>query len=668
MQRSTIEIDGQAYPLLTVNTAIVGSGAASLNCALQLNYRGETDLLIITEQIGGGTSNNTGSDKQTYYKLSLSGIGADSTVEMAESLYNGGSMHGDIALIEATLSAQSFYHLVSLGVPFPHDCYGSFVGYKTDHDPRQRATSAGPKTSMLMFEALYREVVRRELPVLNDCEVIGILTCADHDGTKRSCGLICLEKGRIDDETHGLLVINAGNIVYGTGGPAVIYQNSVYPEVHTGASGIALEAGIPAQNLTEWQYGLASTQFRWNVSGTYQQVIPRYISTDVDGNDEQEFLNPFFPTMEQLTTDIFLKGYQWPFDPRKVLDYGSSIIDILVYNETVVRGRRVFMDFRSNPSNAGNPNMRPFALDELGEEAARYLKSSAALLSTPIERLAKMNPLAIELYLEHGIDLRQHPLEVAVCAQHHNGGLQGNLWWESAVKHFFPVGEVNGSHGVYRPGGSALNSGQCGSLRAAQYISARYQTALLDTETFFQQTCAQLQKRVKQLAILCQQGGKAEALIQFRQQLQHRMTANGAHIRDTTAISQALREAQEQLQQWQQIGVPDASFLPYAMKNRDAIICQLVILSAMEEYLQQGGVSRGSYLVLDPQGELPCEGLNNSFRFLLGEDKLKELICESKMLPDGSISAKWLPRREIPQQQGWFENVWADYRADKIIR
>ena len=45
---------------------------------------------------------------------------------------------------------------------------------------------------------------------------------------------------------------------------------------------------------------------------------------------------------------VFLKGYQWPFDIRKALD-GSSLIDLLVYRETVLRGRRVFLDFRRNP-------------------------------------------------------------------------------------------------------------------------------------------------------------------------------------------------------------------------------------------------------------------------------------------------------------------------------
>jgi len=74
-------------------------------------------------------------------------------------------------------------------------------------------------------------------------------------------------------------------------------------------------------------------------------------------------------------------------------------------------------------------------------------------------------------------------LEIAVCAQHNNGGLAGNIWWESTnAKHLFAVGEVNGSHGVARPGGSALNAGSVGGFRAAEFIANRYAHWTLDTE------------------------------------------------------------------------------------------------------------------------------------------------------------------------------------------
>ena len=111
-----------------------------------------------------------------------------------------------------------------------------------------------------------------------------------------------------------------------------------------------MEIGAKARNLAESQFGLASIKYRWNVSGTYQQVIPTYISTDRNGRDEREFLADYFPSVGKLATAVFLKGYQWPFDSRKIVDYGSSLIDLLVYRETVDSGRRVFVDFRVNTS------------------------------------------------------------------------------------------------------------------------------------------------------------------------------------------------------------------------------------------------------------------------------------------------------------------------------
>lgn len=45
---------------------------------------------------------------------------------------------------------------------------------------------------------------------------------------------------------------------------------------------------------------------------------------------------------------LFLKGYQWPFDSKKVM-HGSSVIDLLVYRERVLKKRSVYLDYRKNP-------------------------------------------------------------------------------------------------------------------------------------------------------------------------------------------------------------------------------------------------------------------------------------------------------------------------------
>ncbi|MHA1292599.1 MAG: FAD-binding protein, partial [Promethearchaeota archaeon] len=152
------------------NSVIIGSGAAGLNCALHLINEGlkPSEIAIITEKLGGGTSFNTGSDKQTYYKMSLVGDQFDSPYEMAKDLWKGGAMHGDIALIEAANSVREFFHLIQLGVPFPHDKYGEFVGYKTDNDPKQRATSTGPLTSQIMCKCLLKSVQEYNIKIYNE--------------------------------------------------------------------------------------------------------------------------------------------------------------------------------------------------------------------------------------------------------------------------------------------------------------------------------------------------------------------------------------------------------------------------------------------------------------------------------------------------------------------
>jgi len=669
MEKYEIKLKDITLPLYSLNTIIIGSGAASLSAAVNLVEMGQSDIAIVTDQWGGGTSNNTGSDKQTYYKLSLAGEMADSPRDMAKDLFNGGCMHGDIALCEAQNSVQAFLNLVRLGVPFPHDRYGAFVGYKTDHDPRQRATSAGPLTSHLMFAALAREVRAKNIPLFDQHQIIGLLT-DENSNQKKVIGALALNKKRLQEDNFGLVVFNARNVILGTGGPAGIYKTSVYPESQLGSSGLAFEIGAIGNNLTEWQYGLASIKFRWNLSGTYQQVIPRYVSTDPAGGDEREFLNDYFPDMGTLATAIFLKGYQWPFDPRKVMNYGSSLIDILVYQETVINGRRVFLDFQRNPSGAGV--LEDFSFDLLGAEAYTYLEKSGALFGTPIERLSKMNQPAIDLYRTHGIDISREYLEIAVCAQHNNGGLKGNIWWESNIQHLFPVGEVNGTHGVYRPGGSALNSGQVGALRAALFISKRYNQPPADRDNFLDLVLPQLEQKYEKVKQAVNSNTNDESFhSNVRDEIQQRMSEAGAHIRSLEKIQQATTEAWALYGRLKtNISVTSVQELPMLFRNMDLCLTHAIYLEAMLEYLTKDGKSRGSYLVMEPSGDKPCAQLGDHWKFSLTETDalMNQKILEISLDKNGRVNKDWVEIRPIPDEDIWFENVWNEYLKDNIVK
>ena len=100
------------YGFKAFETLVVGSGAAGFNAAVALKKQGVESIAILTEDVNRGTSRNTGSDKQTYYKLTTCGSDGDSVRRMAETLFSGGAMDGDIALAEAAGSLRSFFHLV----------------------------------------------------------------------------------------------------------------------------------------------------------------------------------------------------------------------------------------------------------------------------------------------------------------------------------------------------------------------------------------------------------------------------------------------------------------------------------------------------------------------------------------------------------------------------
>jgi succinate dehydrogenase/fumarate reductase flavoprotein subunit len=655
METTTIEVNGRMVPLKKVHTLIVGSGASGLNAAVQLRANGVEDILIVSEGLDMGTSINTGSDKQTYYKLSMCGSDADAPAIMAETFFAGGSMHGDLALTEASLSARGFINLVNLGVPFPRDAYGQFVGYKTDHDPRQRATSIGPYTSREMCRALIRQVQRLGIPVDEHRNVVQLLTASDaNSGEKRTVGVIALDPEG-DFEAYG-----AENVVFAVGGPGGLYKTSVYPEVHTGAIGLAMMAGAACQGLPESQYGMASTKFRWNVSGTYMQVVPRFISTDADGeSNPREFMGEYFESVGEMNSQVFLKGYQWPFDSRKVIG-GSSIVDILVYIETVLRGRRVFLDFRENPDG--------FAFEDLSEEARDYLTKSEALLDTPIARLTKMNPGAIDLYLDHDIDIRVEPLEIAVCAQHNNGGLAGNHWWESiSIRHLFPVGEVNGSHGIYRPGGSALNSGQVGSFRAAEFIANRYAEWSLDEVTI----ARAVTDAVADLLEWCARAADAESSwLESRDEFQFRMTKAGAHIREPERLEEAVKEAWEQVAQLESVGCSyaDPSELVEALRNRQLCFAHAAYLESTLFALRSGVGSRGSAIVLSSEGQPVHDKLGEEWRIAPEDPGFHDKVQETRIADDGRVSCEWVDRRPMPEPDAWFETAWARFRSGEIYQ
>lgn len=358
-----------------------------------------------------------------------------------------------------------------------------------------------------------------------------------------------------------------------------------------------------------------------------------------------------------------------------VQSMASYIILFLLFGtileESCIKGRRVFLDFMQNPGG------RKVEFGELAEEAYRYLKKADACFGTPIERLLHMNRPAVELYLDKGVDLTREKLEIAVCVQHNNGGLAVDPWWETNVKGLFAAGEVSGTHGVYRPGGTALNAGQVGAMRAARYIAVRCRGEAMEAETFLEHFKEEIRAFI-QIGEGALEKGAASAdrsgwprgtdILEIAwERVTGRMSRTGSIIRDVRLIQEAREAIQKELAGLrQEIGIRDRGQLPVLYRFRETLICQCVYLSAMEDYGTAKRGSRGSALYTDENGSLPLLVKDERFRFSLDQGEGKEQIQEIAY-KEGQCTIHWRKRREIPVDDSFFENVWRGFRENGNI-
>jgi succinate dehydrogenase/fumarate reductase flavoprotein subunit len=325
------------------------------------------------------------------------------------------------------------------------------------------------------------------------------------------------------------------------------------------------------------------------------------------------------------------------------------------------------MDFLHNP--IGSSNMSPFRIEDLEPEALNYLKAAGAMQKLPIERLEHMNRPAIDIYKEHDIDLHSEPLEISVCAQHNNGGFAINRWWESSIKHTFVIGEMAGSHGVKRPGGSALNAGQVGAARAAEYIANVYGGEVSNAIVN--------ESQIKQVIEKIEGLNKSKSSLvpdEVISQIQHRMTTYGGHIRKKENAEKAITEAIALYKLIQKNGlkVKESKKLITAIQAEHLALSSVAYLKAILELLNAGSGSRGSHLVLNADGieihpDIKDPDTGRPLRFKPENKDLRNTIIRIQFNEKtGEFDCKNVPVRAAPKGRKAFEPAWTDYRQGKI--
>lgn len=658
----TIRLAGIDVPVYRAGCVVVGSGAAGLRAAVELNRRGD-DVAIMSQSAWGGTSACSGSDKQTLHTANTADQGDDYKA-MARAIRAGGAMDEDTAYVEAVGSGRMMASLQFLGLPLPQEPLGGTLRYQTDHDEVGRATSCGPRTSRLMVKVLAEEAIRLDIPFYNHTTAVKILTEGEQ-GSRRVVGVLAVRANdRTETNPLGVALFATEVIVLAAGGPGELYRDSVYPNGCFGSLGLALEAGVDLVNLTESQFGIGTRRegFPWNLSGTYVQAIPHIYSVDAEGTDHH-FLAEYYRTTQELASNVFRKGYQWPFHSTRMLDFGSSLVDLAIYRETAA-GRRVFMDFNRNPLPV--PGDLPFDLERLDDDVKSYLGNAAATQDLPIHRLRHMNPLAIELYRRYKVDIAAAPLEFAVNNQHMNGGIMVDTWGRSSLAGCYAVGEAAGTHGVTRPGGAALNAGQVFGTRVAEHIGAsgRAKKALSsDLRVVAGAAVFELLGMLK--------GDSPLAAKAIRTEVQARMSDKAGLICDGESVASALVEARRLNAEIRAKGIAyeRAAEAGRALQWRQMALASEAVLAALDYFIRNGGGSRGARAICDTTGEsLPLSngGPLEEFRFRKERDAHREEQIVVRLEGDAMRIATRPNRKFDEGAKSFFERDWPAWLTDRI--
>ena len=656
-----IQACGAVVPVRRFGALVIGSGAAGLRAAVELKRRG-VDVAIATQSAYGGTSACSGSDKQTLHTANGADQG-DNLRAMASAIGAGGAMDEDTAYVEAVGSPRALASLQYLGLPIPQDSLGGVLRYQTDHDNIGRATSCGPRTSRLMVQALMREAIRLDIPVLNHTTAVRMLV--QEGPQRRVLGVLAISlKSRTERNPLGALGLMCDSLVLAAGGPGELYRDSVYPRQCFGSLGLALEAGLEAVNLTESQFGIGTSRdgFPWNLSGTYVQCMPHVYSLDAQGR-EHHFLADYYRTTQELVSNLFRKGYQWPFHASRMLDFGSSLFDLAVFCE-MQAGRIVFMDFNRNPFAV--PGGAAFDLSHLDTDVGAYLERCGALLPTPIERLRKMNPLSIEIYKRYKIDIAQEPLAFALNNQHMNGGLAVDTWGRTSLSGCYAIGEAAGTHGVTRPGGAALNAGQVFGTRCAEHVAAHQNTAAAheSPDAVVGDALGEIHHALRVDSPL-----NTAAL---KRQIQARMSDHAGMIcraQDVRSALQAARSLNADIRE-HGISTKGKTFdVVHALQWRHAALASEAVLAALDFYVARGGGSRGARTICAANGDqVPSTRLGplEEYRFLSEREQDRgEQILVRMEHARLVVRTRGLRQRDAGERP-FFERHWPDFLTGKI--
>ena len=102
------------------------------------------------------------------------------------------------------------------------------------------------------------------------------------------------------------------------------------------------------------------------------------------------------------------------------------------------------------------------------------------------------------------------------------------------------------------------------------------------------------------------------------------------------------------------------------MRTRQLCFAHRVYLEAILFSLESGVGSRGSAVVLDPNGARIHDKLDAHWRIAPDNGDFKSKVLETDSSAEARVTNRWVDCRPIPESEAWFETAWASFRNGEI--
>ena len=463
---------------------VVGGGMAGLRAALE-SYDQGADTAVIS-QVHPIRSHSGAAQGGINGSLANVPEGKDDNWERhAFDTVKGSDFLADQDAVE-TMTKEAAIRIIELehmGTPFSRTEEGKIAQRPFGGAGYPRTCFASDKTGHVIMQALYEQLVKRQVKVYAEYFVVTLAVQGD----------VCRGLVALNILTGDLESFEADAVIMATGGAGRIYARSSNAIINTGSGmAVAYQAGAPLKDMEFIQFH-PTTLLGSNILMT---EAARGEGGYLVNNQGERFMQRYTPkVMELAPRDIVSRSIQTEIDQGRGFPGGCVHLD----------------------------------LRHLGREKI-------------LERLPGIRDIAMNFA---GVDPILQPIPIQPSQHYTMGGIDCSVDGETVLKGLLTAGECAcvSVHGANRLGGNSLLDtvvfGHRSGKKAAQYAQDKHTRS--PAEKALNEALAKAEKKINALA----EGQTSEPTFQLRSELGETMTNKVGIFRDKGPMTEAVQKIKD---------------------------------------------------------------------------------------------------------------------------